>query len=251
MDNSIRVMVERGKKKRTVASAFDWSGWDRSGKTEEAALQVLEAYRSRYAKVAALAGLSDEFLAARELTVVERLEGIGMTDYYGVSGRSAGPEQDQMTKAECERKVALLRASWRYFDDVAARVSHELRKGPRGGGRERDEIVHHVNGSEIVEFARKVGVRSSPDAWRDPDELHAHRDAFCAAIRETNARGAAAGSWWTVQFLIRLAPGTCSTMRGRWKTGTCPEGRSPDGTPQPMGLSPERSQGPMTWGSTA
>ena len=251
MDNSIRVMIERGKKKRTVASAFDWSGWDRSGKTEEAALQVLEAYRSRYAKMAALAGLSDEFLAARELTVVERLEGIGMTDYYGVSGRSAGPEQDQMTKAECERKVALLRASWRYFDDVAARVSHELRKGPRGGGRERDEIVHHVNGSEIVEFARKVGVRSSPDAWRDPDELHAHRDAFCAAIRETNARGAAAGSWWTVQFLIRLAPGTCSTMRGRWKTGTCPEGRSPDGTPQPMGLSPERSQGPMTWGSTA
>ncbi len=251
MDNSIRVMVERGKKKRTVASAFDWSGWDRSGKAEESALQVLEAYRSRYAKVAALAGLSDEFLAARELTVVERLEGIGMTDYYGVSGRSAGPEQDQMTKAECERKVALLRASWRYFDDVAARVSHELRKGPRGGGRERDEIVHHVNGSEIVEFARKVGVRSSPDAWRDPDDLHAHRDAFCAAIRETNARGAAAGSWWTVQFLIRLAPGTCSTMRGRWKTGTCPEGRSPDGTPQPMGLSPERSQGPMTWGSTA
>src|SRR5439155_16929257 len=29
------------------------------------------------------------------------------------------------------------------------------------------------------------------------------RDAFCAGIRETNARGAAAGSWWTVQFLIR------------------------------------------------
>ena len=40
MDDSIRVMVERGKKKRTVACAFDWSGWDRSGKTEEAALEV-------------------------------------------------------------------------------------------------------------------------------------------------------------------------------------------------------------------
>jgi hypothetical protein len=203
MANSIRVMAERGKKKRTVACAFDWSGWDRSGKTEEDALRVLESYRPRYAKVAALAGLSDEFSAAGELTVVERLEGIGMTDYYGLSGRSAGPEQDQMTGAECERKVALLRASWRYFDDVAARVSPELRKGPRGGGRERDEIVHHVNGSEIVEFARKVGVRSSPDSWRDSDELHAHREAFCAAIRETNARGAAAGAWWTVQFLIR------------------------------------------------
>ena len=38
-------MVERGKKKRVVAVAFDWPGWDRSAKTEEGALQVLDAYR--------------------------------------------------------------------------------------------------------------------------------------------------------------------------------------------------------------
>ena len=61
MGNSIRVMVERGKQKRTVACAFDWSGWDRSGVIEEEALRVLESYRPRYAKVAALAGLSDQF----------------------------------------------------------------------------------------------------------------------------------------------------------------------------------------------
>jgi hypothetical protein len=203
MGNSIRVMVERGKKKRTVACAFDWSGWDRSAKTEEDALRVLESYRPRYATVAALAGLSDEFGAAGDLAVVERLEGIGMTDYYGLSGRAAGPEQDQMTEPECERKLALLRATWTYFDEVAARASPELRKGPRGGGRERDEIIRHVNGAEIAEFATKVGVRTPLDARLNPDELRAHRDAFFAAIRETNARGAAAGSWWTVQFLIR------------------------------------------------
>ncbi len=46
-------------------------------------------------------------------------------------------------------------------------------------------------------------MRSSPDAWRDPDELRAHRDAIVAGIRETNAHGAAAGPWWTVQFFIR------------------------------------------------
>src|SRR5436190_16219812 len=97
MSNPIRVMVERGKKKRTVACAFDWSGWDRSAKTEDDALRVLEAYRPRYAKVAAIAGLSDEFGAAGELTAVERVDGIGMTDYYGVSGRAATPEQEQMT----------------------------------------------------------------------------------------------------------------------------------------------------------
>ncbi len=203
MDDSIRVMVERGKKKRTVACAFDWSGWDRSARTEEDALRVLETYRPRYAKVAALAGLSDEFDAAGDLMVLERLEGIGMTDYYGVSGRAASPEQEQMTEEECERKLALLRAAWTYFDDVAARVSPELRRGPRGGGRERDHIIRHVNGAEIDEYGKKVGVRTPLDAREHPDRLRAHREAMIAGIRETNAQGAAAGAWWTVQFLIR------------------------------------------------
>jgi hypothetical protein len=203
MDDSIRVMVELGKKKRVVACAFDWPGWDRSGKTEEDALRVLAAYRPRYAKVAALAGLADEFDATGELAAVERVQGNGMTDYYGVSGRSTEPEKEQMSEAACERKIVLLRASWTYFDDVASRVSAELKKGPRGGGREQGEIVRHVNGTEIQENARKVGVRSSPDAWRDPDALRAHREAFCSGIREFNARGPSAGSWWTVQVFIR------------------------------------------------
>lgn len=202
MGDPIRVMVELGKKKRVVACAFDWPGWDRSAETEDDALRVLDAYRPRYAKVAALAGLADEFDATGDLAVVERLEGIGMTDYYGVSGRPAEPELEAMSDAECERKVALLRAAWATFDDVASRVSSELRKGPRGGGRERDEIIHHANGSEIFEYGKKVGVRSSPDAWQDPDELRARRDALCAGIREFNARGPSAGAW-TVQFLIR------------------------------------------------
>jgi len=203
MDTSIRVMVERGRRKRVVACAFDWSGWDRSAKTEEDALRVLAAYRPRYARVAALAGLGDEFGATGELAVVERLEGNGMTDYYGVSGRSAEPEREQMSEAACERKIALLRASWTTFDDVASRVSPELRKGSRGGGRDRDEIVRHANGAEIYEHATKVGVRTPLEARRDPNALRAHREAFCVAIREFNALGPAAGKWWTVQFLIR------------------------------------------------
>ena len=203
MDSAIRVMVEAGRKKRVVACAFDWPGWDRSAKSEEEALRVLAAYRPRYAKVAALAGLSDEFGATGEPAVVERVEGNGMTDYYGVSGRSAVPEQEQMSEAACERKIALLRASWTTFDDVASRVSAELRKGSRGGGRDRDEIVRHANGAEIFEFATKVGVRTPLEARQNPDELRAHREAFCAGIREFNVRGPSAGKWWTVQFLIR------------------------------------------------
>ena len=202
MTDPIRVMVERGKKKRVVAVAFDWPGWDRSAKTEEGALQVLDAYRPRYAKVAALAGLADEFAAAGELAVVERIEGTGMTDFYGLSARSAGPEYEPMTEAECERKIALLRASWADFDDVASRVSPELRLGPRGGGRNRERIVRHTNGAEIDEFAVKVGVIVPLETRDDPVALRAYRDAFCEAIRDYNARGAPARSW-TVQFVIR------------------------------------------------
>ena len=196
-------MVEKGKKK-TVASAFDWPGWDRGGKSEDEALAVLARYRPRYAKVATLAGLGDEFGATGKVKVVERAQGTGMTDFYTLSFRSAGPEYKPMSDAECERKLALLRASWAYFDDIASRVSAELRKGPRGGGRDRDRIIRHANGAEIEEFAKKVGVISSPDAWQKADKrkLRAHRVAFAAAIRNCNARGAMARTW-TVQFVIR------------------------------------------------
>ena len=202
MAGAIRVMVERGKKKRVVASAFDWPGWDRSARSEEEALRVLAAYRPRYAKIAKLAGFADEFRRAGDMTVVERLEGTGMTDFYGLSARSAAPEYAPMSAAACERKIALLRASWTYFDDVASRVSAELRKGPRGGGRDRDRIINHANGAEIHEFAKKVGVNTPLEARERPDELRAHREAFTAAIRDHNARGVPARSW-TVQYVIR------------------------------------------------
>ncbi len=125
-----------------------------------------------------------------------------MTDFYGLSFSSAGSEHEPMSDAACERKIALLRASWAYFDDVASRVSAELRKGPRGGGRDRDKIVRHANGAEIDEFAKRVGVSTPLDARERPDDLRAHRDAFCAAIREYNARAASARTW-TVQFVVR------------------------------------------------
>ncbi len=201
MGDPIRVMVEQGKKK-AVAVALDWPGWDRSGKSEAEALELFAAYRPRYAKVAELAGLAGEFRAAGKVKIVERLEGAGMTDFYGLSFRSTGPEHAPMSDAVCERRIALLRASWTYFDDVASRVSAELRKGPRGGGRDRDKIVRHTNGAEIDEFAKRVGVNTPLDARERPDDLRAHRDAFCAAIRDYNARGAPARTW-TVQFVIR------------------------------------------------
>jgi hypothetical protein len=203
MGDPVRVMVEHGKKKRDVATAFDWPGWVHWTKRGGDVLAVLESYRPRYARVAELAGYGDEFAAAGDLLVVEDLEGTGMSDFYGTSGRTAQPELEQMSDAECERKIALLRASWAYLDSAAARAG-ELRLGPRGGGRDRDRIVRHVNGAEIDEMAPKVGVKVTLETRDDPEAMRAYRDAFADGIREANARGPDAGSW-TVQFLIRRA----------------------------------------------
>jgi len=202
MASAVRVMIEQGKSKRVVACAFDWPGWDRSTRTGGDVLAVLGAYRTRYAEVAALAGYGTEFGAAGEFEVTERLDGIGMTDYYGVSGRAAAPEKDPMTDADCERKIALLQASWRTFDEFAARVSAELRKGPRGGGWEKERIIRHVNGAEIDEFAPKVGVKVPLETRDDARALRAYREAFVEGIREHHARSEPARSW-PLQFLIR------------------------------------------------
>jgi hypothetical protein len=154
------------------------------------------------------------------MEVVERLEGTGMTDFYRLSARPATPEYQQMSDAECERKIASLQACWTHFDDVAARVSLELRTGPRGGGRDRDRIIRHTNGAEIEEFAPKVGVVTQPDAWRSPKKLTSHRQAFSAAIREYNGRGASAADLDTAVRDPGAVHTTCWTMRRRWKTGT-------------------------------
>jgi hypothetical protein len=71
MNDPIRVMLERGKKKRVVACAFDWPGWDRNTKLGGDAPTVLDTNRPRFAKVAALAGFGDEFERLGDLEVPE------------------------------------------------------------------------------------------------------------------------------------------------------------------------------------
>ena len=56
MAEKLKVTLEIGpKQKRVVAVAADWPGLERGAKTEEAALEKLQSYIPRYAKVAKLA----------------------------------------------------------------------------------------------------------------------------------------------------------------------------------------------------
>ena len=150
-----RTVVQHGPKDKKVAAfAIDWPGWSRGAKTGPGAVELLEAYRDRYRPVAGLAGLASEFDATGPLEIVEDHVGVGSTDFWAISFAPSSFEQGPMPTDELERKLALLEASWRYFDDVAGRVSAEMEKGPRGGGRDRDQIVRHVIVNEWQDLAR-------------------------------------------------------------------------------------------------
>ena len=111
--------------------------------------------------------MADEFDAAGPLDVVEDRVGTGSTDFWGISFAPSSLEQEPMDDAELDRKIELLRACWGFFDDVAARVSAEMHKGPRGGGRDRDQIIRHTIRTESEEFAKRLGLRI-PEAVRSP-----------------------------------------------------------------------------------
>ena len=150
-----RVYVEAGAKKAFV-SAAGWPGWCRSGKDEERALEALAAYAPRYAKVARLAGI-DLPKDATEFKVVERRPGNATTD-FGAPGIPAKEEAKALTPAETDRMLSLLDAAWEYLDQVRARAPESLRKGPRGGGRDREKMYAHVLDSELG-YSRQVGLR--------------------------------------------------------------------------------------------
>jgi hypothetical protein len=203
MSDKLRVILEVGKKpRRVVAAATDWPGLDRSGKSEEEALEVLTSYLPRYAGVAERAGLADELAQQQDVEVVEVVAGSSSTDFWGIAHVPSEIEREVLSADELERRLTLLRAAWDSFEETAGRVSAELRKGPRGGGRSREEIVHHVYGSERTQFSPKVEVRTPPGVMLTPDGLATHRHQFLDAIRAYNAEAKTARRW-PIQFLIR------------------------------------------------
>jgi hypothetical protein len=199
---AVRVYLEAGHT-RVFACALDWPGWCRRAKTEEAALEALADYASRYAIVAKRAGLS--FAAANStLEVVERISARpkGTFSYvdFGALGEPAAADRASLSAADAKKQTAILQAAWAVLDDTVARAPEQLRKGPRGGGRDRDAVVAHVVAAETA-YARKLGVRHKEPATADGVA------ALRAEIAQTLA-GARAGeppvtSGWLPRYAAR------------------------------------------------
>jgi hypothetical protein len=200
MANGTRVYLELGKK-RVFACALDWPGWCRSGRDEADALETLAAYAPRYAVVAQEAGLPFPSLA-EPFEVMERRPGSGVTD-FGALDKPAAADHEPLTAAEAERLAALLAGSWQVFDRVVTGAPAELRKGPRGGGRDRDKVAEHVLGAE-TSYVRKLGVRHRQPALGDTAAIAALRDAVLEVVRAAR-EPIVVEKGWPVRYAVRRA----------------------------------------------
>jgi hypothetical protein len=190
---AVKVYLEVGKKK-VFAVSLAWPGWARSGKDEESALDALASYAPRYAVIASAAELKFP-ASASAFEVVERIPGDGATD-FGVPGKLASTDSEVPTAREVAKLAALVSASWQVFDKVSAVSPEELRKGPRGGGRDRDKMIAHVIESEAA-YARQLGVKHRPPALGDTGAITALRDDILGALRSRE------GGKWPVRYAAR------------------------------------------------
>jgi len=197
----IEVVVEAAPK-RSFASAVDWPGWCRSGRTRDSAVEALAAYATRYEAIAATAGLRLPAVTGVEsLIVVEEIEGDATTE-FGAPSKAASVEVRPATAREANRVAALLEAAWTVLDNVVASAPADLRKGPRGGGRDRDAIYEHVLGAEQA-YAGKVGVRVRQPSRDDTAAIATMREALLAVVRSDRTGKPARDGGWAPRYCAR------------------------------------------------
>lgn len=206
--NSIEVVIEIGKK-RTFASALDWPGWSRGGRDEESALQALVDYGPRYAQV--LKHTELDFQPPSEpsvFVVIERLKGNATTD-FGAPGIIANAEKGSIDYTEFERLSALLKACWDAFDSAARQATgKELRKGPRGGGRDLEKILEHVIGAEQGYLRSLAWKPQQASEMNSDEELRQTREAILSALEiaakgELPKQGPRGGKLWPPRYFVR------------------------------------------------
>jgi hypothetical protein len=197
MTKPIAVSIEASPKK-SFATAVDWPGWSRSGKTEALALQALAAYTERYRKVAELA--DEAFPSGDGLTfeVVERVPGRGATA-YGVPEIVTGQDRRPQDAGAGDRLARLVDAAWKTFGSTADAAPEELRKGPRGGGRDTSKIVDHVFGADQG-YARSMGIKAKSFETSDRQSLDSLRAAMLDLLRKPSDGSPLGGRKWTSRY---------------------------------------------------
>lgn len=199
----MRVYLETGEKK-SFATAIDWIGLARGGKTPDDALARVVEYAPRYLNtMGAVAGGLKAPRAVSDLDVVTRLPGNKTTD-FGAPDAILPVDRKPVSERDLDAAIKALEAAWASFDAAAKRAQGKTLapSGPRGGGRSTDRMTAHVHEAQGG-YMSAVGGRSQAGAsWSE-----IQRD-FIAALRLRNAGelpdfGPRGGERWPALFAIR------------------------------------------------
>ena len=196
----LRIAEEAGLKK-AFAWAIDWPGWARSGKTPELARDALIEYAPRYAPVAGIAHLEVPDVDDAVVDIVDSVPGGSGTD-FGVPSAITDADRRMVTAPDAERLADLVAAAWTTFDRVASAAPASLRKGPRGGGRDRDKMIGHVIEADAA-YAREIGVRLPEPHLGERDAVDAERAAMLDVLRRPSDGGPLAERKWTQRYAAR------------------------------------------------
>ncbi len=199
-EDRVEIAEELGAKK-TFVWAIDWPGWCRAGKSGPLAKDALIAYGPRYARVARAAGESFADVAPHDVTTIDSVPGGSGTD-FGVPSAITAADRRAVAAAEAERLARLVAAAWTVFDAVVASAPAELRKGPRGGGRDRDKMAAHVIEADHY-YAREIGVRMRPPDPTDRAAVEAERTAMLDVLRQPSDGSPLAERTWTLRYAAR------------------------------------------------
>jgi hypothetical protein len=197
-------MLEVGEEvapKRAFVWAVEWPGWCRSGRTVEAARENLVAVRPRYSVVAQVAGLPLPGVAIDQLEVVESLKGGGATE-FGVPTVVGTDDRRPVTAKEAKRLAGLVDAAWTVFDRVASAAPAELRKGPRGGGRDTAKVIAHVLEADSA-YGREMGIKNKPPSPDDADAVAALRSSILDVLSDPSDGSPISDRKWTLRYAAR------------------------------------------------
>ena len=195
--------------KRTFANALDWHGWSRSGRDETAAVDALLATAPRYAQLLSAVGMpSSPPTGPGDISVVERVQGDSTTE-FGAPNVPPSADALPLDESELARLHALLNAYWAALDAaIAAAQGKELRKGPRGGGRDLAKVVDHVNGANHAYISKLAFPWDKPKTDDPYAMLAATREAVAAALTaaargDTPAERPRGGAKWSPRYFVR------------------------------------------------
>lgn len=198
-------MAQEVGKTRAFAWAVDWPGWCRGAKDRLLLPVTLASAAPRYAVVAAEAGLvflaAPGALAPGDFELVETVEGSAGTD-FGVPYTITDLDRRPVSADDADRLARLVQAAWVVLDRVVGAAPAELRKGPRGGGRDRAGIVAHCVSSDSA-YAGQVGIRLKEPGPTDRPAVAAGRAAILEVLRQPSDGSPLAGRKWPVRYAAR------------------------------------------------